>query len=564
LFTVLLGTKSNGGLLVFSAVFFLFLIGLPKGTRIPALIHFILISVPAFLAIWGFLSAVTGGKMDLAWLWVFVGLAITVAGQALYGFTERKGLLQWIAAHRNAVLAVVALVIVAGCIGTGVYVSGHSDAVKSLAEEIRLRNATERMYFFQDAMKMFKERPIIGWGGGGWQEAYRVYQSYLYNSNQVHGHYFQIMVEAGVLGLLAILGIWASFLMIAHRLYHGAKENSANRFLIWTITIAAVSIGLHAVIDFDLSLSALAVVLWTMFGFVRGIGIYSSARAEEKKSRKYVPPNNAVLAGASIASIVLILFTGVLAAAGNYAKQAGQYLQKQNVNQAISLYQKAISYNPLNASYRMNLAAIYQQQGKIDESIAEAQKAVEISKYNAQLYVNLPVFYLNGNKNNEEAVNAAEKTLSLAPFQIQGYESLARTYFIVGYNKLTAGNPEAAKQHFEKAVEVPARIQSQMESLNAQEKRLWRDAPMLSPTPGVKLNVGASQYFLGMWTEAEVNLQESLQDEKTKGEAALWLSLLKDKQGKVQEADNLLQQAKQSAPQMAQSYEGLRNLQILK
>ncbi|MCG9966649.1 O-antigen ligase family protein [Pelotomaculum terephthalicicum JT] len=564
LFTVLLGTKSNGGLLVFSAVFFLFLIGLPKGTRIPALIHFILISVPAFLAIWGFLSAVTGGKMDLAWLWVFVGLAITVAGQALYGFTERKGLLQWIAAHRNAVLAVVALVIVAGCIGTGVYVSGHSDAVKSLAEEIRLRNATERMYFFQDAMKMFKERPIIGWGGGGWQEAYRVYQSYLYNSNQVHGHYFQIMVEAGVLGLLAILGIWASFLMIAHRLYHGAKENSANRFLIWTITIAAVSIGLHAVIDFDLSLSALAVVLWTMFGFVRGIGIYSSARAEEKKSRKYVPPNNAVLAGASIASIVLILFTGVLAAAGDYAKQAGQYLQKQNVNQAISLYQKAISYNPLNASYRMNLAAIYQQQGKIDESIAEAQKAVEISKYNAQLYVNLPVFYLNGNKNNEEAVNAAEKTLSLAPFQIQGYESLARTYFIVGYNELTAGNPEAAKQHFEKAVEVPARIQSQMESLNAQEKRLWRDAPMLSPTPGVKLNVGASQYFLGMWTEAEVNLQESLQDEKTKGEAALWLSLLKDKQGKVQEADNLLQQAKQSAPQMAQSYEGLRNLQILK
>jgi len=564
LLTVLLGTKSQGGLLVFSAVFILFLIGLPRGTRIPVLIHFILISIPAFLAIRGFLSAVAGGKMDLAWLWVFVGLAIALAGQALYSFAERKGLLQWIAAHRNAVLAAAALVVVAGCVGAGVYASGHSDAVKTLAEEIRLRNATERMYFFQDAMKMFKERPITGWGGGGWQEAYRAYQSYLYNSNQVHGHYFQIMVEAGILGLLAILGIWAGFLMIAHRLYHGARGNTAARFLIWTITIAAVSIGLHAVIDFDLSLSALALVLWTLFGLARGIGIYSGARVDEKKSRKYVPPNNTVLVGVSIVSIVLIIFAGTLAAAGNCAAQAGRYLQKQNISQGdinngLSLLQKASSYNSFKADYRSSLARIYAQQGKFDESIAEARKAVEVSKYSALCYSNLANLYFNV-KNNEEAVNAAEKALSLAPFQIQWYELLARTYFIVGYNVLAGGNPETAKQYFERAVQVPARIQSQMDSLDDQEKRLWKDAPLLTPTPGVKLNAGASQYFLGVWTEAEVNLQAALQDDNTKGEAALWLSILKDKQGKAQEASALLQQAKESAPQLAQSYEGLKNL----
>ncbi|MDF9407913.1 O-antigen ligase family protein [Pelotomaculum isophthalicicum JI] len=565
LFAVLLGTKSNGGLLVFSAVFILFLIGLPKGTRIPVFIHFIFAGIPAFLAIWGFLAAVAGGKMGLAWLWMFVGLALALAGQALYSFAERKGLLQWIAAHRNVVLAVAALVIVAGCTGAGVYVSGHSDAVKTLAGEIRLRNATERMYFFQDAMKMFKERPIIGWGGGGWQEAYRAYQSYLYNSNQVHGHYFQIMVEAGILGLLAILGIWASFLFVAHRLYHGARENTAGRLLIWTITIAAVSIGLHAVIDFDLSLSALAMVLWTMFGFARGIGIYTGARTEEKKSRTYVAPNNAVLVGVSIISIMLIFYTGTLAVAGNYALQAGHYFQKQNINQedinkGVSLLQKASSYSSLNAEYHSNLARVYAQQGKLDEGMVEAKEAVKVSKYNAQCYADLAGLYLNGNKNNEEAVNAAEKALSLAPFQIQWYELLARTYFVVGYNVFAGGNPEKAKQYFEKAVQVPARIQSQMDSLNDQEKMLWKDAPLLSPTPGVKLNVGIAQYILGMWTEAEANLQAGLQDERTKGDAALWLSLLKDKQGKAQEANDLLQQAKQSAPQLAQSYEGLRNL----
>lgn len=570
LFAVLLGTKSNGGLLVLSIMFALFIIGLPKGNRIPIIIHFILFSIPSFIAIWKFLSTVANSEMDAAWLWIFIGLALAIAGQALYCFGERKGFLQWIADHKIVVLVAVLLVVVSSFIGVGIYISGHGDAVKTLAEEIRLRNATERMYFFQDAMKMFKERPILGWGGGGWQEAYRAYQSYLYNSNQVHGHYFQIMVEAGILGLLAILGIWVSFLYIAHRLYHGAKENPSTRFLVWTITIAAVSIGLHAVIDFDLSLSALALVLWTMFGFIRGIGIYYSTKTEEKKSKTYVPPNYAILVGISAASIIIILFTGALAAADSYARQAGKYLQKQNFDQGISLLQKAVAYNPMNPEYHSSdrtysLARVYQLQGKFDEGITEAQKAVELGKYNASRYADLASLYFNGKKNNQEAVNFAEKALSLAPFQIQWYELLLRTYFIVGYNELASGNLDTAKQYLEKAVQVPVKIQNQWDSLSDQEKRLWKDAPPLSSTPGVKLNVGASQYILGMWIESEANLQAAFQDdEKSKGEAALWLSVLKDRQGKEQEAKDLLQQAKKLVPQLAQGYEGLKILPILK
>jgi glycosyltransferase involved in cell wall biosynthesis len=142
----------------------------------------------------------------------------------------------------------------------------------------------QRLYFYQDAIKMFKERPILGWGGGGWEEAYRAYQSYLYYSNQVHSHYFQIMVEAGLVGLVAILGIWFSFLLLTHRLYHGAKEDAGKRLLIWTITAASVAVGFHAAIDFNLSLSALAIVLWTLFGLARGIGGYPEPKADVKKN----------------------------------------------------------------------------------------------------------------------------------------------------------------------------------------------------------------------------------------------------------------------------------------
>ncbi len=562
LIAVLIGTRSQGGLLVFSVVFILFLIGLAKGDRIPIFTHFILTGLFSTIAIWRFLTAVAAGSMGLAWLWILAGLVLATAGQVLYSFSERKGLPQWIAIHRNIVIAAVLLLAVCGGIGAGIYISGQGDAVKNLAEEIRLRNATERMYFFQDAMKMFKDRPVIGWGGGGWQEAYRAFQGYFYNSNQVHGHYFQIMVETGVFGLLTILGIWVCFLYAAHKLYYETKKNKGNYFLVWIITVAALSMGIHAVIDFDLSLSALALVLWAMFGLLRGVGTFSPARAEEKKSKKYVPSNYSLLAAVSGFSVIIILFAGSLAAAGSYAKQGVRSIQGQNVSQGIELLQKASVYSPLNADHPTALARVYQAVGKYDEAIAEAQRAVSLSKYSATRYADLAALHL-ANKNNEEAVHAAEKTLALAPFQIQWYELLARTCFAAGYNELTAGNKETAKQYLEKAIRAPGKTQDRTDSLGETEKRLWKDAPLLSPTPGIKLSVGKSQYILGMWPEAEANLSAALQDDNNKGEAALWLSILRDKQGKAQEAKDLFAQASELAPQLAEGYEGLKSIQVL-
>lgn len=563
LLTVFIGSKSKGAFIVFSVVFVLYMLGLPKGRRVPVFTNFLLAVIPSFISIWFFLSAAVSKHMGTAWLWIFAGLALVLAGQAFHGFIERKGLFQWIAAHRNIILAVVLLAVVSGCIGAGVYISGHSDSIKNLAEELRLRNATERMYFFQDAMKMFKERPIIGWGGGGWEEAYRAYQGYYYNSNEVHGHYFQIMVEVGIIGILVMLGIWASFLYACHRLYHGARENADKRFLVLTVTIAALSIGLHAVIDFDLSLSALALVLWTLFGIIRGVLIYSSPPAVKEKGKNFIQLNYPVLAAITAVPVLLVVFAGSLAIAGNYASEAGKYIQAKNASQSIEFLQKASAYNPFNAQYHATLALVYQATGKYDDGIEEANKALKLSKYSATRNAELAALYLNTKNNSEDAIRYAEKALALAPFQIQWYELLARTYFIVGYNEIASGNLAAAKQYFQKADLIPAGIQARMDGLNELEKRLWKDGPPLSATPEIKLNVGASQYILGIWPEAESNLKAASQSTEIKGEAMLWLSVLKSKQGKAQEAEDLLQQANKLVPQLAEGYGGLKNLPTL-
>jgi tetratricopeptide (TPR) repeat protein len=410
-------------------------------------------------------------------------------------------------------------------------------------------------------MKMFKERPVLGWGGGGWETAYRAYQSYMYNSNQVHGYYFQVMVETGLLGILVVLGIWGSFLYLTHRLYHTAKGNDPKQALVLTVTAAALMLGLHAVIDFDLSLSAITLVLWMMFGLVVSPAL-SGQKSDERKSNKYVPGNNTVLAGASVAALVIMVFAGCLACSNYKAAEASKALKKQDYNRAAAYLEEAVSYNPVNYAYYNNLSRVYQQQGKMDKAIENSKQAIALNRFNPTPYIDLANLYYNSD-NNDEAILNAEQALKLAPFQIQWYENLSRLYFLAGYVNLIDDKKDLAKDNFVKAAGVTELINSRVNSLSDQEKRLWKDAPMLSATPAVSLNVGSSLYLLGRWPEAETYLQAAMREDKSKGEAAIWLSLLKDKQGKAQEAKDLLGQAQQLAPNVAKGYVGLRGLAIL-
>lgn len=564
LLLVLFGTKSRGGFLVFALVYILFIIGLPKGNKLPIVAYSILLFIPSFIVMRQFLSFVAVNKMVEAWLWVLAGLALVMAEQALYNLSERKILLQRFWVRKSFVQGVVIILIVAVCIVTGAYIDAKGHDFTSLIEKVIHNSDFDRMYYIFDAMKMFKDRPILGWSGGGWQEAYHAYQSFMYNSNQVHGHYFQIMVETGLLGLLVILGIWFSFLAAAHRVYHKAKDDRVRCQLSWVLTVVALSIGLHAAFDFDLSLSALALVLWTIFGLVRFLVGVQSHLEEQKKNRQksFVPLNIAPLVAITIFSFTIIFFTGSLAYADNCYRQSMQYLQKQNVVKGIDLLLKASSYNPFNADYHSILSGIYQQTGKPDQSLIEAQKAVRISRYNAKRYMELSA-RLCSMKKNEDAVAYAEKALTQAPFQIQNYEFLAKTYLFVGYNELIDGNNIAASHYLENALSVPNRIQEQLAALNETQTKIWREAPLITPTPAVKLAIGSAQYLLGRWNEADENLQVSLTDEGAKGEAALWLALLRDKQGQAQEAQQLLEQAQKFAPELAKGYEGLRKIRII-
>ncbi|NHM28235.1 hypothetical protein G7K71_14860 [Desulfofundulus sp. TPOSR] len=268
---VLFGTKSRGGLLITGAVFVLYLIGLHWQKRLPVLLHALYVGGLGYTASHKFIAAAMAKQMGTAWLWILGGLALVLAGQWAYGFAERRFLSPWFEDKKRVNMALASIILACLVAGAAVLTT-HPEVMEKVTSFTYLRNAFSRAYFVKDAMIMIKDRPLLGWGGGGWEEAYRAYQGYLYNSNEVHSHYFQVAVETGVVGLLVLLGIWVSYLWAAHRAYWKAPAGSTSRAMVWAMTAGALAVGLHAAVDFDLSLSALTLALWTLFACVRVLG----------------------------------------------------------------------------------------------------------------------------------------------------------------------------------------------------------------------------------------------------------------------------------------------------
>ena len=96
----------------------------------------------------------------------------------------------------------------------------------------------------------------------------------------------QVWVEAGTLGLLAFLAMWVAFIMIAIRTHRNLKqqmeagETEASSYLImlWGTLAGALALGIHAAMDFDLSLSAISLLLWTLFALLNQMGSWEGYR----------------------------------------------------------------------------------------------------------------------------------------------------------------------------------------------------------------------------------------------------------------------------------------------
>lgn len=560
LLAVLFGTRSRGGLLVFALVFIIYLLGAGAERRLTSALHLGCLGAAAFTAVNKFIPLAVEGQAGRAWLWVLAGLALALAGQALFHLLDGRVLARWSGSGRKLNLA-FGILAVAAVITAGVWLSGHPGVSEKVTDFNYLKNAYHRIYFIEDALEMIKDRPLLGWGGGGWKEAYRSYMDYRYISREVHSYYFQLGVETGILGLMAVAGIWLSFLYLAHRLYHGSRAGSARRQLTWALTAAFLMIAGHALIDFDLSLSALTLVLWSTFGMAAGLAREGEREETKTARRKYQAPR--YLPAVAATAVIVLLITGISFLVQSRSLMArGIILLKSNqVARGLEYMERAAACNPFNAGYRITLSQVYKSLGKDNEALAQARKAVSLSRYDTAPRENLArIAAAAGSR--DEAAEAAAATVELAPNELRVYENLARTFTLLGIEELKAGSGEKAREFFGEALQVPEKMARRWESVSETGKKMWQ-GPRLAVSPKLKLHVGEASYWLGEFPAAEKNLKEAAGDKKIKAEALMYLALLRDKQGRQQDAAGLLEQAKKLSPGIEQQYEELKKVPVL-
>lgn len=124
------------------------------------------------------------------------------------------------------------------------------------------RNVIARIEFDKDALRLIRQHFLLGIGGGGWIALYQSVQEHYYIARTVHNHYFQIFVEAGILG-------FASFLcLVLLSLYNYIQSvftaAVSNRIMVSGLTVSFLVLSVHSAMDFNLTYGSMALLSWSL------------------------------------------------------------------------------------------------------------------------------------------------------------------------------------------------------------------------------------------------------------------------------------------------------------
>ena len=268
-------------------------------------------------------------------------------------------------------------------------------------------------------------------------------------------------------------------------------ESPEYRAAAWVSAVGALTVSMHSVIDFSLSLGAVAILMWALVGLARGIERLGTADAMKEKTvdamkeKTVAGPTVRRIAGLVLAGIFLFISCS-LSLAAYTERQAGDAYNSGNVQQAIDLFEKAKIYDPLNNNYPMYLAQLYNHQAYQQKNILltrtaveNAKKATELNEKAAQPLWVLAETYL-GAQMPVEAAAAAEEAVKAVPWRQDAYNNLARVYLSAGNYLLQMGQPDKARTVLEKVQEIPVMIDRQVAKLDPEERKIWRHGAMPS------------------------------------------------------------------------------------
>lgn len=232
----------------------------------------LLIPVPMVLSLTHFVRDRKKGMAALAAAVMAASIFLSGSRGGMAALAVQIGIFSAMVVRRRAKLGNAALAIgifVIAMIGAVVWVGGGqiSARMSSIHSEARAElSGGTRVTIDRDSLRMFAEKPILGWGLATFPEVYPQFRSFYsdFVVNAAHNDYLQLLVETGALGFVTML--W--FLIVTYR---GAIRkvdknwpSDTNGAVALAAILGITGMLVHSFVDFNLQVPANAAMFYVM------------------------------------------------------------------------------------------------------------------------------------------------------------------------------------------------------------------------------------------------------------------------------------------------------------
>lgn len=405
----------------------------------------------------------------------------------------------------------------------------------------------ERLTFYKDAVKVIKDYPVIGAGGGAWASFYEKYQNNPYTSRQAHSFIMQYLVEVGVLGFIVLVAFLAYIFYKYIRGYIRSDETKRNDYFIYFIIV--LSILIHSLMDFNMS--------YVFIGMLVFLGLGGMAAAMDTQPVKRLAWKSSgfrtLYSGIMVIAALVLIFTSIRYIQAHNAIEKGRSLMTtssdfQEIQAPFADALKKRSNQPdAVLNYNLLLQAAYEQsqdEAFYNSDLKLLTDALKQDAYNKNMYNQLIALYqLKGEADN--AYNVLKDNADRYTYDQDWYERLIVQSFELGYQALGSQAVDQKDKYFATGLQAYDHVVRGVEHLKNLPKGQFQGNPF-AVTPAMALNAGKMQYMMNKPAEAaEIFKQGISQDlnDSTNREIARWYLAALQKTGSTDQAvyDQLIQ-----------------------
>ena len=242
---------------------------------------------------------------------------------------------------------------------------------------------SERLQFFEGALTMIREKPLLGYGPSSFKFAYQAYQQgFLAISDHPHNLWLKLAVERGIpsaLFLLAFLG----FLFVKTNPF---RKDSRDTFTLaaWTGLLALLA---HSMIDYNLNFVTNALIFWFILGVLA---------SQTSKKKTHLAPAALLLVSVLVAAAGLKLAIDELTfnrlqtvaqvEAFHPLLPSYEWYEKIGSTQdplfITATIQKQIDSNPMDSNGWSLLGQEKEREGDLEAAREAYEKSIEVSPKN--------------------------------------------------------------------------------------------------------------------------------------------------------------------------------------